>query len=188
MEEKNIDSLVVWINIPNFENYQVNNLGDVRSLDKMIIRKNGRNYLKKGKILAKEKCGDYLRVSLFKNNKIIHKLIHRLVAEAFIPNLNKLPEVNHKNENKKDNRVENLEWCTSKYNCNYGERNKKIIKKRSKPINQYDLDGNFIKRWNNSNEAAKYFNKINGTHILKCCNGTFKQMYGFKWRYVNERN
>ena len=64
----------------------------------------------------------YMEVNLSKNNKVTHYLIHRLVAQAFIPNPNNLPQVNHKDENRENNRVDNLEWCTAEYNTNYGTR------------------------------------------------------------------
>ena len=103
----------IWRDIQGYEGlYQVSNLGNVRSLLRGV--------------LTPKKC-NYLSVQLYKGSRYVNKTIHRLVAETFIPNPNHLPVINHKNENKTDNRVENLEWCTNKYNMNYGtatEKNK----------------------------------------------------------------
>ena len=104
----------IWKDISGFEGvYEISSYGRVRSV-------------KSGKILSTSKCGGcrgYLSVCLSKNGKRYGKLVHRLVAEAFIPVVEGLSEVNHKDEDKTNNRVENLEWCDHKYNMNYGTRN-----------------------------------------------------------------
>ena len=110
----------IWKTIPNFEkDTEVSNLGNVRRIDS----KTGK-YIKRS--IHKDKDG-YLHVCLKKlsNNRYTHQGIHRLVAMAFIPNPNNLPQINHKDENKQNNYTSNLEWCTPKYNQNYGNRNKK---------------------------------------------------------------
>jgi hypothetical protein len=176
----------VWKDVVGYPNYEVSNFGNVRSKKREVKRQNGRNYIKPSNLLKKEYCLGYLRVSLFDEGKIVHKLVHRLVAEAFIPNLHDNPYINHKDENKLNNNVNNLEWCTAKYNCNYGGRNKKICDKRSFKIKQLDLDDNLIKIWNSGNEIARYFKVSSGSHIIKCCRGEYKTMYGYKWRFANE--
>ena len=104
----------IWKDISGFEGvYEISSYGRVRSV-------------KSGKILSTSKCGGcrgYLSVCLSKNGKRYGKLVHRLVAEAFIPAVEGLSEVNHKDEDKTNNRVENLEFCNHKYNMNYGTRN-----------------------------------------------------------------
>ena len=101
-----------WKKIPGYEGlYEVSNMGNVRN-----VRRN--------KLLRLSKTNNrYIRVSLCKNGIKTGLTVHRLVAEAFIPNPDNLPEVNHKDEDKTNNRVENLEWCDHKYNMNYGTRN-----------------------------------------------------------------
>lgn len=110
-----------WKPVVGYEGlYEVSSLGRVRSLDR-YVKNNYSYWLRKGKVLSPEKNKDgYLLVSLCCNGKRYLRTVHRLVAEAFIPNPDNLPEVNHINEDKSNNRVENLEWCTRKYNINFG--------------------------------------------------------------------
>ena len=117
----------IWRPIEGYEGlYEVSSYGRVRSLDRYDKYSDGRIYLHKGKVLspAKDKNG-YFVVSLYFNGKHNTIKVHRLVAQAFIPNPDNLPEVNHLDEDKTNNRVENLEFCDRKYNLNYGSRKDK---------------------------------------------------------------
>lgn len=170
-----------WRDIKGYENlYQISSRGRVRSL----------NYNKTGKIkLLKpaKKNNGYLNVVLHKDGKMKNYLVHRLVAEAFIPNPDNLPEINHKSEeDKTDNRVECLEWCDRRYNCNYGTRNQRVAEKRSKPVLQYDKQGNFIKKWASTREVERQLG-FNQGNVSACCRGEHKQMYGYIWKYKEER-
>lgn len=166
-----------WKDIKGYEGlYQISNYGNVKSLNY--------NNTKKGKILKTfiMRTG-YIGIGLNKNNKRKPFKIHRLVAEAFIPNPENLPVVNHKNEKKNDNRVENLEWCTYKYNSNYGSCKLKKIHKANKKVKQYTLDGKYIKTWESIKEASISYN-LKGYSISYCCNGKRNHAGGYKWKYV----
>ena len=117
----------IWKNIKNYEGlYKISNLGRVKSLPKYA----GRSY-RKAKILKTNlDTNGYVKVILCKNNRTRFLSIHRLLAEAFIPNPNDYPQINHKDENKQNNSLNNLEWCTCKYNINYGTRTKRNVEKR----------------------------------------------------------
>ena len=114
----------IWRAIPNYEGiYEVSNLGRVKSIEREIVDKNNRIMNRKEIIL--KQCTDkkgYKRVKLFADGKTLNTRVHRLVALAFIPNPENLPQVNHKDEIKSNNLVENLEWCSAQYNTMYGTR------------------------------------------------------------------
>lgn len=125
----------------------------------------------------------YLFVALRKNKKTYFKKIHRLVAEAFIQNPYKLPEVNHKNEDKTDNRVENIEWSSVKHNRSYGTRGERISESKKKPVVQKTLYGATVFVWNSALEA-KLIGGFNNVSISKCANGKKKTHKGYKWEFI----
>lgn len=166
----------VWKDIPNYEGlYQISNLGRIKSF--YNYRRDGTNILK-----PRLKRG-YYTIGLRKNGERKWYRIHRLIAQAFIPNPNNFPVVNHKDENPLNNNIENLEWCTIAYNNTYGTRIKRVVEKTGKPVLQFDLDNNFIKKYNNLSEAAKE-NKIKScSNICLCCTGRYNHAGGYIWRY-----
>ena len=121
----------------------------------------------------------YLRVNLYKNGKYKSYAIHRLVAMAYLPNPENLPEINHKDENKTNNCLQNLEWCDRKYNINYGNCIERSSSKHKKPILQYDLDGNFIREWPSATDVGREVR----CNIKECLRGRRKTAYGYKWVY-----
>lgn len=182
----------IWKDIKEYEGiYQVSNLGRVKSLSrfhKTDERYSLIGYTSKERILKPGTDGwGYLYVALSKDKKRKNKRIHRLVAETFIPNIKNLQQVNHIDGNKKNNKVDNLEWCT--YGHNEKEAYRLGLKQsriKGKPLYQCDLNGNIIKKWNSINEIAKAMNYSSGT-ICSCCNKKRNKTYkGFIWRYVNE--
>ena len=166
----------IWRDIPDyFGIYQVSNLGRIKRIKK---------YKSEPTILkSKTDNAGYLRVDLSKNCKRKSFLIHRLVALAFIPNPEALPQINHKNENKSDNRVENLEWCDSRYNNNYGTIRKRISITKSIPVIQCNMNGEIIREYYGMNEAARQTG-ICVQNIHKCCIGVYKTAGGYKWKYA----
>ena len=126
----------VWKDIVGYEGlYQVSNLGRVKSLDKVISTRNGYSSFEKsikGRVLKQVLVMGYLKVHLVNMNKGKSIPVHRFMAMAFIANKNNYPQVNHKDEDKTNNVVDNLEWCTVSYNNNYGTRNERISKNQKK--------------------------------------------------------
>lgn len=171
-----------WKPVVGYEGlYEVSNWGRVKSLP----RKGTYARILKP---VPNKYG-YFQVNLYKNGKLKKIFIHRLVAEAFL----EIPEglkqyigtvylqVNHKDENKHNNNVENLEWCSAKYNTNFGTRNERDALTKSKPVVQYDLEGNFIREWQSTKECGR--NGYNQGAVAACCRGKLKTHKGFIWRY-----
>lgn len=197
----------IWKDIDGYEGYQVSNLGRVRSLDRI----DSNNHPLKGVILKPHISNSgYLLVGLYKQQKRDGKLLHRLVAEAFLPNPDNKPEIDHINTIKTDNTVflnedgsinyekTNLRWTTRKENINnpltktkmrinarkpskgkYGKKHH-----RSKPIIQYDKEGNFIKEWDCANDVERVLG-ISNKHIGSVCLGKRKSCGGYIWKYKN---
>ena len=167
----------VWRDIESYEGlYQVSNLGRIKSSNRKIYSdryKNGifvKEKIRKNNI---DKYG-YNYIILYKKGKNKTYKIHRLVAQAFIPNPNNYPCINHKNKIRNDNRVENLEWCDVKYNNQFS---------RGKSVVQYDLRLKYIKKWNCIREAGRILN-IDNRDICKCCKGKLKTAGNYIWRYA----
>lgn len=169
----------IWKPIREYEGlYEVSNLGNVRSVSKKWGKREKGYYLYKSKTL-------YYMVKLSKNNKKRMKSIHRLVAEAFIPNPENKQQINHINGNKYDNRVENLEWVTPNENMIHAYKSGLEKPTKTSAVNQYDIDGNFIQHWNTIKEAKIYL-KNNSLHITDVCLGKRKTAGGFVWKYVGK--
>ena len=171
----------IWRDIEGYEGlYQVSNLGKVKSLNYKCT--------KKEKILKPFSNRDgYLRVKLCKEGKRRSYLVHRLVAQAFISNPEDKPQVNHKDEDKTNNKVENLEWVTSKENINYGTHNERSgksqtnDKKRSKPIYGINIKTNERIEFPSTMEAQR--NGFDQGAIVKCLKGRRKSHKGYRWFY-----
>lgn len=203
-----IENTEIWKPIMGYEGlYECSNLGRVRSLDRI----DSNNHPLKGVILKPYISNSgYLLVGLYKQQKRDRKLLHRLVAEAFIPNPDNKPEIDHINTIKTDNTVflnedgsinyekTNLRWTTRKENINnpltktkmqinarkpskgkYGKKHH-----RSKPIIQYDKEGNFIKEWDCANDVERVLG-ISNKHIGSVCLGKRKSCGGYIWKYKN---
>lgn len=179
----------IWKPVVGFEClYEISNYGRVRSLDRKVCDKNGVYITKKGRVIKPFliKQG-YLRVPLSKHNKRKGYLVHRLVAKAFIPNPNKYPIINHKDENTSNNNAENLEWCTYKYNTHY---NGVLARKKTnaRAVRQYTTSGTFVAEYKSIKDACIATGAFTSP-IICCCKGNpkYSVVAGFKWRYADEQ-
>lgn len=180
----------VWKDVKGYEGlYQVSDKGRIRSVDRVVNTCYGSKMYIKSKILKPVKYkGGYLRIDLCKEGTKRLYLIHRLVAEAFLPNPDNLPCVNHKDEIPYHNNVDNLEYCTQKYNINYGTRTQRMVEKqinhpnKSKKVYQYTLDNQLVKVWDSTKECQR--NGFDNSRISACCRGENKTHKGFRWSYT----
>lgn len=164
-----------WRDIKGYEGlYKVSNEGRVWSIKKNIL-------------LKPIDTHGYYRVSLFKGGKYSKSFIHRLVYEAFVGEIPNEMQINHKDENRKNNCLWNLELLTPKENINYGNRNKKVSEKLSKQVYKYDLENNLIAIYPSIAYAANE-NNIKGTNICRCCNGGYYDKIRGKWHNYKQCN
>lgn len=162
----------IFKDIKDYEGlYQVSDHGRVRSLNY--------NHTEETRVLKHQLDKDgYECLKLSKNGKHKTCKVHRLVAEAFIPNPDGLPQVNHIDEDKTNNCVWNLEWCDCNYNINYGTG----VERRSRRVYQYTKSGSFIRSYASTREAERQTGIAN-PHISACCNGKRKSTYGYRWSF-----
>lgn len=163
----------IWKDISGYEGlYQVSNLGNIRKIWKFKT------------IMCKPSSDShgYKQIVLTKDKKRKSYKVHRLVALTFINNPNNYEEVNHKDENKTNNKIDNLEWCDRKYNCNYGNRNYKCTRHRLHRIQQYNKENNLIGEYPSLKEAEKVTG-IKYQSISSCCRNIKKSAGGYKWKY-----
>ena len=178
----------IWKAIEGYEGkYEVSNLGRVRSLPRPKTSRNAHGkytFTTKPKILRTfTQRGGYQRISFGKGKDKVAIFVHRLVAQAFIPNPDNLPHVNHKDENPKNNRADNLEWCNAQYNTTYGTIPEKNSKAHSIPVVQCDMNGNPIRTYPSATAAAESIGLTKGA-VTKCCKGQNKTAGGYRWRYI----
>ena len=167
----------IWKDIEDYKGlYQVSNLGRVRGLDR--IDGSGRGW--KGRMLSgKLRKNGYREVILCRDGKRKYMLVHRLVAEAFLPNLDNLPQVNHKDENPNNNQVDNLEWCDSQYNNNYGNHIKRVAEAMEKPIYVVTNSGHRY-YFSGVSKAARLLG-LHYQNITACLHGRQKTCHGYSF-------
>lgn len=173
MNEENEVVMEVWRTVEDFPNYEISNMGRIRNINTGYVLSPGDN------------GHGYLQVTLCQNGEKKRVYIHRLVGIAFIPNPNNLPQINHRNENRADNRAENLEWISIKDNVNYGTRAERFSLSRGKPVEQYDLAGNYLNTWTGTREAERQTG-ISQSSISACCLGKRKTAGGFIWKFAKK--
>ena len=173
----------VWKDIEGYVGlYQVSNLGRVKGLE----RYDSRGHLRTERVLKPTNDWDgYLRVNLYKNRVQVNKTIHRLVAEAFIPNPENKPTVNHIDENKTNNNVNNLEWATMKEQNSHGTRLERFSKSNSNPIIAIDIANGEYNEYNSGKECAIQLG-LNHGHISSVLKGKRRQTGGYVFKYLDK--
>lgn len=166
-----------WKDIENYEGlYQISSLGRVKSL-----RFHGSNS-HTSILKPKKNWKGYLYVNLCKGGTKKQYSVHRLVACAFIPNPQNLATVNHKNEIKTDNRVENIEWLSCKDNINHGTGVSRRAKTQAKSYDQFTPDGVFVRRFTGSSELREH--GFNQSGVWQCCHNRLATYRGYIWKYA----
>lgn len=187
----------IWKPIIGYEGiYECSNMGEIKSL-------NYNHANKAALLILTTNNNGYKKVTLVKNGKKKDFSVHRLIAQAFIPNPNNLPQVNHKDENKQNNMIwvnedgsidynkSNLEWCDAIYNNNYGSRKERIKPwlgmsggkhPKSRRIEQYTKEEEYIRAWDSISDIERELG-FNGAHICSCANKKRKSANGFIWKY-----
>lgn len=167
--------------------FKISSKGRLKKCPTRVKDSSGKYFFRKESIVEAYDNGyGYLARVLRTEKKQVTIKIHRLVAEFFLINPKGYKYVNHKDENKQNNDVNNLEWCTFQYNLNYGSRVERARKSRSIPIVQMDIDGNFIREWESSMEAGR--NGFTQQGINKCINGKAYQHHGYRWEKLSDYN
>lgn len=170
--------------------YSVSNLGNVkRNEHYTIVSPSSTAFYGERKLKPYKTAEGYLVVRLQTSDKSVTRKIHRLVAEAFIDNPNNLPCVNHLDENRSNNIITNLAWCTIIDNNNHGTRKEKLSKTSGIKVAQYDLTGKLIKIWDSLSQAAQSFGTKTTSNISRVCKGKpgRKTYRGYIWKYVDTK-
>ena len=178
-----------WKDIKGYERlYQVSNYGRVRSYDREVIQKHysgcDTTHIYKGKVMKlRQNKNGYMIAYLTKNKRQTKYLVHRLVAEAFIPHEPNKNYVNHLDNDSTNNNVTNLEWCTQSENIKYAYDNGTKTPPHQKRIEQYYLNGDYIKTWDSQSKIEKELG-VKQANISKVCLGKRKQTGGYVWKYA----
>ena len=174
----------IWKDIPEYEGlYQASNLGRIKSLKRFRKGKNGCLISVKEKILKPQinRTGYYI-IELCKQSIKKKYQVHRLIYEVFNGQIPEGYEINHLDERPVNNRLENLNLVTHKENCNWGTRNERSAKKRSKVVLQFTLDDILVKEYQSTHQVERETG-FASQYIIACCNGKYKTAYNYKWKY-----
>jgi len=183
-----------WLPVVGYEGYyEVSDFGRVRRLDRYTTDcgKGGASrtrFIRGGLVSPNLNENGYRHLQLYRDGHKTRVKLHRIIAQAWIPNPDNLPQVNHKDENPNNNHISNLEWCTAKYNSNYGTRKQRLSKilqnslVRGKPVALIDNKGNIIRTFISASEASRELN-IDSSYVAKICRGQNKGTQ-YKFKYI----
>lgn len=176
----------VWRTIQDYDEYEVSSFGRVRSKDRTYVDSWGRTYHKQGQLIKQEiqisKTGySQVMVGISSKNKMHRLIVARLVAKTFIPNPENLPQVNHIDENSLNNNVDNLEWCTAKYNSNYGTAIKRRSAAKRRKLNVFNSEHTLIDTVSSGVEASKKYNVSRSSISISCHSHTKVRGYYFEF-------
>lgn len=179
-----------WRAVPGYNGYLVSNYGRVKSLFCEGSLKRKCDKIMKERFNKSNHCC----IQLYRDGKYKTTFVHRIVALAFLPNPNNYPIINHKDEVPYNNHVSNIEWCTYKYNSNYGNIRSKISNSlkghegwNAIPVAQYDIDGNFVQKYKSIKDACKILGYKSKSSIHEICEGKKNcTAYGFQWKYIKD--
>lgn len=174
----------IWMPVKDYEGlYEVSSYGRIKAMPKLWG--NGYKQYKREKILnCKDNGFGYSQTQLYRKSIPKTHYVHRIVATSFIPNPNGYKEVNHKDGNKYNCNVDNLEWCSRLQNEQHAwGTGLKVKSKFGKRVIQYDLNGSIIREWSSATQASENI-KVHQAHISKCCRGGLRQTGGFKWSFA----
>ena len=183
----------VWKDIKDFEGlYQISNLGRIKSMQRYVKNKSSKRVVKEKMLKNQINNKGYYSVILRKNGKTFTKTVHRLIAIAFIENKNNYPCINHKDGNKLNDKLDNLEWCSYKHNIREAYRlglnkytNLINFKNLPKKVLQFDKNGNFIKEFDSIREASKIADVCYNSISLNC-RGKQKYAGDYTWKFKEE--
>jgi len=177
----------VWETYPEFNFIQDSNLGRIRTVDRYVKSKQDSKRLVKGRVLKQQLRKDgRLEVCFSVNGKGVHRQVHRVVARTFIPNPNNWPEINHKDCDPKNNRAENLEWCTHEQNINYREKyGTSAAEALGRPLFAISLETQETLQFESQHEASRQLN-IDPSNIGKVARGGHQQTRGYWFTHADE--
>lgn len=180
----------IWKPIKGYEGfYEISTFGNVRSVERIVTNKLGvKKLIPSSNMKSRPSNRGYLRVGLHRDGKSREYSIHRLVAETFICNPKGLPCVNHKDENILNNRLDNLEWCTQKYNANYGNAREKLSKSKriQRPILQLDLQGNILREFATLFDVKEF--GFSPNCVSACCKNKALSHKDFLWVFKKDKD
>lgn len=177
----------VWKTHQVLTDYQGSSLGNVRSIDRVIVCKNGKQLHLKGRTIKPQKVNDYQSFHPHLNENYY---VHRFIWECFNGPIPEGLVINHKDQNGSNNSLSNLEVVTQQANLAYGDRLEKALKTRKetgvggKPVNQYDMSGNLVKHYKSVKDAAASFGRSNTSNICANLKGRRPTAYGYVWKYA----